>query len=47
MRSDTSDGFDLETLAALTIVADAVSDMGSSSSSDWSSGSSWGSSSFD
>jgi hypothetical protein len=47
MRSDTSDGFDLETLAALTIVADAVSDMGSTSNSDWSSGSSWGSSSFD
>jgi hypothetical protein len=47
MRSDTSGGFDLETLAALTIVADAVSDMGSTSNSDWSSGSSWGSSSFD
>lgn len=47
MMSDMSDGFDLETLATISIVADAVSDMGVSSNSDWSSGSSWGSSSFD
>lgn len=47
MMSDMSDGFDLETLTMIAIVADAVSDMGSSSNSDWSSGSSWGSSSFD
>jgi hypothetical protein len=47
MMSDMSDGFDLETLTTIAIVADTVSDMGSSSNSDWSSGSSWGSSSFD
>lgn len=47
MMSDMSDGIDLETLTTIAIVADAVSDMGSSSNADWSSGSSWGSSSFD
>jgi hypothetical protein len=45
MASDMSDGgFDLETLTMIAIVADAVSDMGSGSTSDWSSSSSWGSS---
>ncbi len=50
MRSDMSGGFDLATLTTISIVAEAVSDMGSSSSSDWSSSSSsssWSSSSFD
>ncbi len=47
MMSNMSDGFDLETLTTIAIVADTVSAMGSSSNSDWSSGSSWGSSSFD